>query len=129
MERVAAAVHGRNEHPGVVCRRRLPQRHAEARGIRDRRWRIRCHSGPHILWSATSRSNDDGTGRVTGTRISYEDGNQPLEGYLSACNHRQEHPGVLVVPTWLNVDQSICNRADRIAASGYTVLVADLFGA
>ena len=64
-----------------------------------------------------------------GRRIQYEDGDKPLEGYLSALGDRQKRPGVLVVPTWLNVDESICNRADRLRASGYTVLVADLLGA
>jgi dienelactone hydrolase len=66
---------------------------------------------------------------VTGTRVPYKDGNLPLEGYLSAPSTKRQRPGVLVVPTWLNVDESICVRADRLAAAGYTVLVADLFGA
>jgi dienelactone hydrolase len=65
---------------------------------------------------------------VSGTRVSYLDGQQPLEGYLTAMPglHR---PGVLVVPTWLNVDESIRTRADRIAELGYAVFVADVFGA
>jgi len=63
------------------------------------------------------------------TRISYEDGTQPLEGYLSVLAGGNQRPGVLVVPTWLNVDDSMCERADRLAAFGYAVFVADLFGA
>ena len=63
------------------------------------------------------------------TRISYEDGTQPLEGYLSVLAGGNQRPSVLVVPTWLNVDDSMCERADRLAAFGYAVFVADLFGA
>jgi dienelactone hydrolase len=37
-------------------------------------------------------------------------------------------PGVLVVPSWLNVNESICRRADRLAELGYAAFVADLFG-
>lgn len=63
-----------------------------------------------------------------GSRFSYQDGEQQLEGYLTGRATRRR-PGVLVVPSWLNVNESICRRADRIAGLGYAVLVADLFGA
>jgi dienelactone hydrolase len=66
---------------------------------------------------------------LTGIRVSYRDGEQPLEGYLTALAPGHHRPGVLVVPTWLNVNESICRRADRMAELGYAVFVADLFGA
>jgi dienelactone hydrolase len=37
-------------------------------------------------------------------------------------------PGVLLVPTWLNVCEPICKPADRLAELGYAVFVTDLFG-
>jgi dienelactone hydrolase len=67
-------------------------------------------------------------GDLIGIRVSYQDEEQPLEGYLAACASASNLPGVLVMPTWLNVDESLCRRADRLAELGYAVFVADLFG-
>jgi dienelactone hydrolase len=66
---------------------------------------------------------------MIGTRVSYLDEQQPLEGYLAAPVSGRDLPGVLVVPSWLNVNESICRRADRLAELGYAAFVADLFGA
>jgi dienelactone hydrolase len=66
---------------------------------------------------------------MMGTRVSYSDGQQPLEGYLAAPDSARNLAGVLVVPSWLNVNESICRRADRLAELGYAAFVADLFGA
>jgi dienelactone hydrolase len=66
---------------------------------------------------------------LTGIRVAYQDGEQLLEGYLTALAPRHRRSGVLVAPTWLNVNESICSRADRMAELGYVVFVADLFGA
>jgi dienelactone hydrolase len=66
---------------------------------------------------------------MIGTRISYLDEQQRLEGYLAAPDAARDLPGVLVVPSWLNVNESICRRADRLAELGYATFVADLFGA
>jgi dienelactone hydrolase len=67
--------------------------------------------------------------RLIGTRISYQDEGHVLEGYLTAPAPARNLPGVLVVPSWLNVNESICARADRLAELGYVAFVADLFGA
>jgi dienelactone hydrolase len=66
---------------------------------------------------------------MIGTRVSYLDEQQRLEGYLAAPNSARDLPGVLVVPSWLNVNESICKRADRLAELGYVAFVVDLFGA
>jgi dienelactone hydrolase len=66
---------------------------------------------------------------MIGTRVSYLDEQQPLEGYLAAPVSGRNLAGVLVVPSWLNVNESICRRADRLAELGYAAFVADLFGA
>src|SRR5271163_2189060 len=63
------------------------------------------------------------------TRVSYLEEQQPLEGYLATPDLGRNLPGVLVVPSWLNVNESICRRADRLAGLGYAAFVADLFGA
>ncbi|MGB2664324.1 MAG: dienelactone hydrolase family protein [Candidatus Acidiferrum sp.] len=63
-----------------------------------------------------------------GTRVAYRDQNEKLEGYLAAPVHAHGFPGVLVVPSWLNVNDSICHRADRLAELGYAAFVVDLLG-
>lgn len=64
-----------------------------------------------------------------GTLVLYFDQNQKLEGYLATPVTARRVPGVLVVPSWLNVNESICRRADRLADLGYAAFVVDLFGA
>lgn len=66
---------------------------------------------------------------VTGRYVRYRDGDQPLEGYLVASPLAKHLPGVALVPAWLNVTESMCRRADRLAELGYAVFVLDLFGA
>jgi dienelactone hydrolase len=61
--------------------------------------------------------------------VAYRDGERELEGYLVTPTEAHNLPGVLVVPTWLNLNPGVCRRADRFAHQGYTVFVADLFGA
>jgi dienelactone hydrolase len=68
------------------------------------------------------------TEKLKAIPIPYKDNDRTLEGYLVARRGARNVPGVLVVPTWLNVDAGICHRADRLANHGYTVFVADLFG-
>src|SRR5271170_4992661 len=65
---------------------------------------------------------------MMGTPVYYVDEQQPLEGYLAAPDSARNLPGVFVVPSWLNVNESICRRADRLAELGYASFVADLFG-
>jgi dienelactone hydrolase len=63
-----------------------------------------------------------------GTRLAYRDDSEQLEGYLAAPVDARNCPGVLVVPSWLNINDSICRRADRLADLGYAAFVVDLFG-
>jgi dienelactone hydrolase len=62
------------------------------------------------------------------TRVAYRDDGEQLEGYLAAPVDARNCPGVLVVPSWLNINGSICRRADRLADIGYAAFVVDLFG-
>ena len=61
-----------------------------------------------------------------GTWVSYLDEQQPLEGYLAAPDSARDLPGVLVVPSWLNVNESICRRADRLVGLGLARLMERL---
>jgi dienelactone hydrolase len=61
-------------------------------------------------------------------RVAYVGEQQPLDGYLAVPDLARGLPGVLVVPSWLNVNESICRRADRLAELGFAAFVVDLFG-
>ncbi len=60
--------------------------------------------------------------------ISYNDGEQALQGYLAPAPQAVKAPGVLIFPAWLGVSASIQDRAERISQSGYTAFAADIFG-
>jgi dienelactone hydrolase len=64
-----------------------------------------------------------------GKLLPYCHGAQRLEGYLAALPSAVGVPSVVIVPSWLNVTESICRRADRIAELGYAAFVLDIFGA
>ncbi len=64
-----------------------------------------------------------------GRLISYLDDKQPLEGYFASPPNRDMAPGILIVPTWLSITESMHQRADRLAALGYAAFVLDVFGA
>jgi dienelactone hydrolase len=66
---------------------------------------------------------------MNGIRVSYVDQRERLEGYLAVSDAAHALPGVLLVPSWLNVNESICTRADQLAELGYAAFVIDLFGA
>lgn len=62
-------------------------------------------------------------------KVCYSDGSQDLEGYLTAPPSRVRLPSVLIVPTWLNITESIRARADRLCELGYAAFAVDVFGA
>jgi dienelactone hydrolase len=64
-----------------------------------------------------------------GRFVSYSDGDQRLEGYLASPLSGTRLPGVVLAPAWLNVSESMCHRADRLAALGFAAFVLDVFGA
>ena len=64
-----------------------------------------------------------------GRTVHYSDCLQPLEGYLAAPPSAIGLPGVVIVPSWLNITESIRHRAERLAHLGYAAFVADVFGA
>lgn len=66
---------------------------------------------------------------VTKRAVHYRDGDLLLEGYLAVPPSAKHLPGVALVPAWLNITESMCHRADRLAELGYVVFVLDLFGA
>jgi dienelactone hydrolase len=64
-----------------------------------------------------------------GKMIPYCHAAQRLEGYLAAPSSATQVPGVLIVPSWLNLTDSVRRRADKLADLGFAAFVVDLFGA
>lgn len=61
--------------------------------------------------------------------LSYTVDNETFEGYLvyqADNNHAQ--PGILIAPNWMGATADAAEQAKAIAAHGYVVLVADLYG-
>lgn len=60
--------------------------------------------------------------------IAYADGMQPLEGYFAPPRDRSQAPGVLIVHTFLGLNDRIKQRANRLAELGYAAFALDVFG-
>src|SRR5262249_20810497 len=92
LERTSTAVHGRNQPSGGIRRRRLPPRDRQASCIRYRR---RCVCGDvRAQFPGASVSQRGGVESLKGTRVSYQDEEQRLEGYLAASSLSRDLPGV-----------------------------------
>lgn len=66
---------------------------------------------------------------ITASSLSYQVGNDSFEGYLVyAADHHAPQPGILVAPNWMGATEDAVAQAKTIAANGYVVLVADLYG-
>ncbi len=63
-----------------------------------------------------------------GREIDYADGDQKLRGYFAPALRDTPRPGVLIVHSWLGITDSIRDRADRVAAAGYSAFACDVFG-
>ncbi|WP_301150581.1 dienelactone hydrolase family protein [Mycobacterium simiae] len=62
-----------------------------------------------------------------GRHVDYYDGEQSLRGYFAPAADGPR-PGVLVVPAWLGITDSIRTRVHHLAAAGYSTMAADVFG-
>jgi len=51
-----------------------------------------------------------------------------FSGYLVYAKGGEARPGVVMVPNWMGVTDSALSKAKSIAADGYVVLVADVYG-
>ena len=60
--------------------------------------------------------------------VAYRDGDQKLAGYFAPSTKTAKAPGVLIVHAWLGITDSIKDRANRLAALGYSAFAADIFG-
>lgn len=60
--------------------------------------------------------------------VTYADADLPLHGLVTA-GAEAGRPGVLVLPAWMGIDDEARQAALALADEGYTVFVADIYGA
>ncbi|MEO5776148.1 MAG: dienelactone hydrolase family protein [Flavobacterium sp.] len=62
--------------------------------------------------------------------IQYKDGNQVLSGIsVKPSKPLKNNPGILILPAWMGIDDHAKDSANQLAALGYTIFVADIYGA
>lgn len=61
--------------------------------------------------------------------IEYKQGSTPLEGYLADdTTVSGKRPGIIMVHDWMGIRDTLKERAERLAKSGYVVFAADIYG-
>ncbi|MBA0038508.1 dienelactone hydrolase family protein [Pantoea sp. BIGb0393] len=66
---------------------------------------------------------------ISASSLSYQVGNDIFEGYLVYdADQHAPLPGILIAPNWMGATEDAVTQAKTIAANGYVVLVADLYG-
>ncbi|MQA53091.1 dienelactone hydrolase family protein [Pseudomonas piscis] len=67
--------------------------------------------------------------QITVRSVVYQVDGQPYEGRLAFdAAHKGPRPGLLMAPNWMGVTAGAQKIAEAVAAQGYVVLVADLYG-
>ena len=62
--------------------------------------------------------------------VEYKDGSQLLSGIsVKPSKALKNNPGILILPAWMGIDDHAKDSANRLAKLGYTILVADIYGA
>ncbi|MEO6303392.1 MAG: dienelactone hydrolase family protein [Bacteroidia bacterium] len=61
--------------------------------------------------------------------IAYVDGAQKLNGFSAIPKkENKKKAGVLILPSWMGIDENSKNRAEMLAAEGYHAFIADIYG-
>lgn len=67
--------------------------------------------------------------QVTVRSVVYQLDGQPYEGRLAFdAEHKGARPGLLMAPNWMGVSAGAEEIAKSVAAKGYVVLIADVYG-
>ncbi len=67
--------------------------------------------------------------QITVRSVVYQIDGQPYEGRLAFdAAHAGARPGLLMAPNWMGVTDGAQKIAEAVAAKGYVVLIADLYG-
>src|SRR5262249_6310453 len=59
--------------------------------------------------------------------VQYPNGQETLSGYLSRPEKDGRFPGIIVIHSWLGLDDWTKEQADKISAQGFVALAIDLY--
>lgn len=62
------------------------------------------------------------------TKVPYEFDKTKFEGVLVFDDSATPRPGLVLVPNWLGINEANLKQAELVAARGYVVFVADMYG-
>jgi dienelactone hydrolase len=80
-----------------------------------------------ITLSAQAADNEGS--KIKGEEIIYSAGDTKLTGYLAYnASAREQRPGVIIVHEWWGHNDYVRQRAEQLAAMGYTALALDMYG-
>jgi dienelactone hydrolase len=65
---------------------------------------------------------------LTSKKVAYELDQTKFEGVLVFEEGGKPKPGLVLVPNWLGITEANLRQAELVAARGYTVFVADMYG-
>lgn len=66
---------------------------------------------------------------IEGTEVTYRTDSTQMKGYIAYDNSKKgKRPGVIVVHEWWGHNDYTRERADMLAASGYTAIAIDMYG-
>jgi dienelactone hydrolase len=65
---------------------------------------------------------------LTQKKVAYELDKTKFEGVLIFEEGGKPKPGLVLVPNWLGINEANVKQAELVAARGYTVFVADMYG-
>ncbi len=66
--------------------------------------------------------------KVVSKKVPYEVDKTKLEGVLIYDDAMTGKPGVVLVPNWMGINDANVKQATEIAARGYVIFVADMYG-
>lgn len=66
---------------------------------------------------------------MTSKKVPYELDKTKFEGVLVYDDAAAPRPGLVLVPNWLGITEANLKQAELVAARGYVVFVADMYGA
>ncbi|MCO6148704.1 dienelactone hydrolase family protein [Flavobacterium sp. NRK1] len=61
--------------------------------------------------------------------VTYNDGNQKLNGFAAKpIKALKQKPGILILPTWLGINNHCKEVAEKLSKLGYHAFIADIYG-
>ncbi|MFO0599910.1 MAG: dienelactone hydrolase family protein [Myxococcaceae bacterium] len=83
---------------------------------------------PTFIAALTLLASTTAFAGITQKKVAYELDKVKFEGVLVYEEGGKPKPGLVLVPNWLGINEANLKQAELVAARGYTVFVADMYG-